>query len=111
MAEGVETEALQSKLASASTTGRMSAEAVSSLQDLGYTDVAELTPSRLADVLRPKVEGAWSSAKGDVTIKQTFQTFTGTIKNGNVITPITDGKLKGDEISFTVPDGVVPVPW
>ena len=48
-----------------------------------------------------KVDGAWVMDKGELAIKQTFQTFTGTIKNGNVVTPVTNGKLKGDEISFT----------
>ncbi len=48
-----------------------------------------------------KVDGAWAMDKGELSIKQTFQNFTGTIKNGNVVTPVTNGKLKGDEISFT----------
>lgn len=48
-----------------------------------------------------KVDGTWAMDKGELAIKQTFQNFTGTIKNGNVITPVTNGKLKGDEISFT----------
>lgn len=48
-----------------------------------------------------KVDGTWAMDKGELAIKQTFQNFTGTIKNGNVVTPVTDGKLKGDEISFT----------
>ena len=38
---------------------------------------------------------------GALALKQEFQTFTGTITNGNVVTPITDGRLKGDEITFT----------
>lgn len=48
-----------------------------------------------------KVDGTWAMDKGELAIKQTFQNFTGTIKNGNVITPVTNGKLKGEEISFT----------
>ena len=48
-----------------------------------------------------KVDGTWTMDKGELAIKQAFQNFTGTIKNGNVITPVTNGKLKGDEISFT----------
>ena len=48
-----------------------------------------------------KVDGAWTTDKGELAIKQTYQNFTGTLKNGNVVAPITDGKLKGDTISFT----------
>jgi hypothetical protein len=52
-------------------------------------------------IVPAKVDGAWAMDKGELTIKQSFQHFTGTIKNGNVVTPITDGKLVGDSISFT----------
>ncbi|MET0868408.1 MAG: class I SAM-dependent methyltransferase [Pseudorhodoplanes sp.] len=48
-----------------------------------------------------KVDGAWTTDKGELALKQTYQFFTGTLKNGNVVAPITDGKLKGDEITFT----------
>jgi predicted RNA methylase len=56
-------------------------------------------------IVPAKVDGSWTidrgPASGALTLKQEFQTFTGTIANGNVITPITDGRLKGDEITFT----------
>ena len=52
-------------------------------------------------IVPAKVDGAWTTDKGEIALKQTFQTVTGTLKNGNVITPITDGKLKGNEITFT----------
>ena len=48
-------------------------------------------------IVPAKVEGAWRRDKGELTLKQTYQNVTGTLKNGNVITPITDGKLKGDQ--------------
>ncbi len=48
-----------------------------------------------------KVDGAWTTDKGELSLKQTYQNFTGTLKNGNVVAPITNGKLKGDEITFT----------
>jgi SAM-dependent methyltransferase len=51
-------------------------------------------------VVPAKVDGNWTLDKGELTLKQSFQTFTGTIKNDNVIVPITDGKLRGDEITF-----------
>jgi SAM-dependent methyltransferase len=52
-------------------------------------------------IVPAKVDGAWNTEKGELTLKQTYQTFTGTLKNGNVVTPITGGKLKGNDISFT----------
>lgn len=48
-----------------------------------------------------KVEGTWTLPQGELTLKQKYQTFTGTLKNGNVITPVTAGKLRGDQITFT----------
>jgi SAM-dependent methyltransferase len=52
-------------------------------------------------IVPAKVDGAWTTDKGELTLKQTYQNFTGTLKNGNVVTPITVGKLKGNDISFT----------
>jgi SAM-dependent methyltransferase len=52
-------------------------------------------------IVPAKVDGAWTTDKGELTLKQTYQNFTGTLKNGNVVTPIANGKLKGDEITFT----------
>lgn len=52
-------------------------------------------------IVPAKVDGTWNTDKGELTLKQAYQYFTGTLKNGNVVTPITDGKLKGDEITFT----------
>lgn len=43
-----------------------------------------------------KVAGTWSTAQGDLTLKQEFQKLTGTLGS----TPVT-GKMKGDEITVT----------
>ncbi len=51
-------------------------------------------------IVPAKVGGTWKTAQGDLTIKQTFQYITGTLKNGTVVTPI-NGKLDGSEITFT----------
>jgi len=48
-----------------------------------------------------KVAGTWQLPQGRLTLNQTFQMFSGTITSGNVSTPITTGRLHGDEISFT----------
>jgi SAM-dependent methyltransferase len=44
-----------------------------------------------------KVDGAWQSAKGDLALKQEFQTVSGTLGGA----PIASVKLKGDQLSFT----------
>jgi hypothetical protein len=51
-------------------------------------------------IVPAKVEGTWKLAQGDLALKQTFQMISGTIRNGNVSTPIS-GKMNGDQISFT----------
>jgi hypothetical protein len=51
-------------------------------------------------IVPAKVSGTWKLPQGELSLKQTFQMISGTLKNGNVITPIS-GKLNGDEIIFT----------
>ena len=51
-------------------------------------------------IVPAKVGGTWKLPQGELAIKQTFQMITGTLKNGNVTSPI-NGKLDGDQISFT----------
>ena len=51
-------------------------------------------------IVPAKVQGAWKTAAGEIAFKQTFQMIAGTIKNGNVVTPI-NGKLNGEQISFS----------
>jgi hypothetical protein len=52
-------------------------------------------------IVPAKVEGSWKLPQGELTLNQTFQMLSGTLKAGNSTTPITDGRLKGDEIAFT----------
>jgi len=51
-------------------------------------------------IVPAKVQGNWKTPQGDLTIKQSFQNITGTLKNGSVVTPI-NGKLNGSQITFT----------
>ena len=51
-------------------------------------------------IVPAKVAGTWKLPQGELTLKQTFQIITGTLKSGSVATPVT-GKLNGDEISFS----------
>src|SRR6476620_564600 len=50
-------------------------------------------------IVPAKVAGTWKLPQGELTIKQTFQMISGTLKNGTVVTPI-NGKLNGSQISF-----------
>jgi SAM-dependent methyltransferase len=43
------------------------------------------------------VGGVWRTPKGDLTLTQKFQSFTGTLGRE----PIADGRLRGEDISFT----------
>ena len=52
-------------------------------------------------IVPAKVEGAWQFAQGELSLTQTFQAVTGTLKaSGNTI-KITNGKLRGDQLSFS----------
>jgi hypothetical protein len=51
-------------------------------------------------IVPAKVGGTWKLPKGELTLKQTFQMISGTLKSGTVAAPIT-GKLNGDQITFT----------
>ena len=51
-------------------------------------------------IVPAKVEGTWKLSQGELTLKQTFQMISGTLKNGEKSTPV-NGKLNGDQISFT----------
>jgi predicted RNA methylase len=55
-------------------------------------------------IVPARVDGRWRMGKDTVTLKQKFQTFTGTIRRGKAITPITNGRLNGNEITFTAGD-------
>ena len=51
-------------------------------------------------IVPAKVEGTWRVGDGELTLKQQFQTISGTLKSGGNATQITNGKLAGDQISF-----------
>jgi precorrin-6B methylase 2 len=48
-------------------------------------------------IVPAKVEGSWKLPQGQLTLKQNFQNVTGTLGSA----AIADGKLRGDEITFT----------
>jgi hypothetical protein len=53
-------------------------------------------------IVPAKVEGTWQTGQGSLTLKQQFQMVSGTLGSGGRQTPITEGKLRGDRITFTV---------
>jgi hypothetical protein len=52
-------------------------------------------------IVPAKVAGTWKLAQGEIMLKQTFQRVSGTLENGNATTPIANGRLSGDRITFT----------
>jgi len=52
-------------------------------------------------IVPAKVEGTWQTPQGALTLKQTYQMLTGTLKSGNGSTAIANGKLNGDQITFS----------
>ena len=52
-------------------------------------------------VVPAKVEGSWQLGGGELTLKQTYQNLTGTLRTASATAAITNGKMRGDEISFT----------
>ena len=52
-------------------------------------------------IVPAKVEGIWQTPQGELKLEQKYQVVSGTLKNGNVIAPVTNGKLTGDQIAFT----------
>ena len=52
-------------------------------------------------IVPAKVEGTWQLPQGELTLKQQFQMISGTLKSGGSNTPITGGKLRGNQITFS----------
>jgi precorrin-6B methylase 2 len=51
-------------------------------------------------IVPAKVQGTWTLPQGELTLTQTFQKISGTLKSGATPTPIANGRLRGDEITF-----------
>ena len=49
-----------------------------------------------------RVAGSWRLPQGALALQQSYQKLTGTLTSGGTSTPITNGRLRGDQISFTV---------
>jgi hypothetical protein len=51
-------------------------------------------------IVPANVEGAWQFAQGELSLVQSFQEVTGTLRSGGSTVAITSGKLTGNQISF-----------
>lgn len=52
-------------------------------------------------IVPAKVNGTWKLGDSQLVVEQKYQNFKGTLTAGGTAAPIADGKLKGDQISFT----------
>jgi hypothetical protein len=52
-------------------------------------------------IVPAKVEGTWKLPQGELVLQQRYQMLSGSMKHGNTSSPISDGKLDGESITFT----------
>ena len=52
-------------------------------------------------IVPAKAGGAWQLPQGELALKQEFQMLSGALKSGSQSTPITNGRLLGDQITFS----------
>lgn len=52
-------------------------------------------------IVPAKVEGTWKLSQGQLALQQTFQMISGSLTSGGSNLTPADGRLRGDEISFT----------
>ena len=53
-------------------------------------------------IVPAKVEGRWQTAGGELTFVQTFQQVSGTLQKNETSAAITDGRLRGEDLSMTI---------
>jgi len=53
-------------------------------------------------IVPAKVEGTWKLPQGELKLEQKYQMLSGTLRNGSTTAPISNGKMSGDQITFTV---------
>lgn len=52
-------------------------------------------------IVPAKVEGTWQTGQSEVVLEQKYQMISGKVTTGNVVAPITNGRMNGDRIAFT----------
>ena len=53
-------------------------------------------------IVPAKVEGTWMTAGGTLTLTQTFQMVGGTLQKGGASAAVTDGRLRGADLTMTI---------
>src|SRR5450759_3595579 len=53
-------------------------------------------------IVPAKVEGTWKFPNGEIIFTQKFQMLQGTLRDGTKTSPIQDGRLRGNEITFKI---------
>ena len=53
-------------------------------------------------IVPAKVDGTWRLQRAELVLKQRFQVVSGTLTSGTDRTPVTEGRLRGDQIEFNV---------
>jgi hypothetical protein len=71
-------------------------------ETVSVTDECSSWCTALMWIVPAKVEGNWRLATGQLMLNQTFQMVSGTLSSGGSAGSIADGKLRGDQISFSV---------
>jgi hypothetical protein len=56
-------------------------------------------------IVPAKVEGIWKSGKAEIKFAQEFQMVHGSVGSGGKLVPVLNGRLRGDQLSFTAGDG------
>lgn len=52
-------------------------------------------------IVPAKVDGTWQAGRSEVVLEQKYQMISGKVMTGNVVAPITNGRMNGDRIAFT----------
>jgi SAM-dependent methyltransferase len=52
-------------------------------------------------IVPAQVSGTWKLPSGELMLEQKFQMLSGTLRNGGTVTNVSNGRLRGDQISFT----------
>jgi hypothetical protein len=52
-------------------------------------------------IVPAQVAGTWRLPQGELALEQKFQTFTGTLSSGGKKVPVSNGRLNGEQITFT----------
>ena len=66
-----------------------------------FTDYCTFFCTAYLWIVPAKVAGVWRLPEAELRLDQNFQMVTGTLKSGERIAPLANGRLRGNEISFS----------